>query len=159
VCELWLLNLAILVVSGLSWVLGTIGRILLSYLVHMHSRLRSAGACEPNNLGGSATPTVEEGGESPARTTVAFTGAINVSGDGQTTYGYLLRRGNSSKYVAQLWRTANSGEDTSINRAASGKMNSLVIRLQPLPALRSFTPSCYPQTRAHESRRPASIVA
>jgi hypothetical protein len=36
-----LLNLAILVVSGLSGVLGTLGRILLSYLVHMHSRLKS----------------------------------------------------------------------------------------------------------------------
>jgi hypothetical protein len=41
VCDLFLLNLAILVVSGLSGVLGTLGRILLSYLVHMHSRLRS----------------------------------------------------------------------------------------------------------------------
>jgi hypothetical protein len=30
-----------LVVSGLSDVLGAIGRILLSYLVHMHGRLRS----------------------------------------------------------------------------------------------------------------------
>jgi hypothetical protein len=37
-----LLNLAVLVVSGLSDVLGAIGRILLSYLVHMHSRLRSS---------------------------------------------------------------------------------------------------------------------
>jgi hypothetical protein len=36
-----LLNLAVLVVSGLSGILGTLGRILLSYLVHMHSRLRS----------------------------------------------------------------------------------------------------------------------
>jgi hypothetical protein len=40
VCDLCLLNLAILVVSGLSRVLGTLGRILLSYPVHMHSRLR-----------------------------------------------------------------------------------------------------------------------
>jgi hypothetical protein len=31
----------ILVVSGLSEVLGALGQILLSYLVHMHSRLRS----------------------------------------------------------------------------------------------------------------------
>jgi hypothetical protein len=38
-----LLNLANLVVSGLSDVLGAIGRILLSYLVHMHSHLRSLG--------------------------------------------------------------------------------------------------------------------
>ena len=36
-----LLNPAILVVSGLSDVLRAIGRILLSYLVHMHSSLRS----------------------------------------------------------------------------------------------------------------------
>ena len=36
-----LLNLVILVVSGLSDVLGAIGRILLSYLVHMHGRLSS----------------------------------------------------------------------------------------------------------------------
>jgi hypothetical protein len=41
VFDLCLLNLAILVVSGLSVVLGTLGRILLSYVVHMHSRLRS----------------------------------------------------------------------------------------------------------------------
>jgi hypothetical protein len=38
-----LLNPAVLVVSGLSDVLGAIGQILLSYLVHMHSRLRSLG--------------------------------------------------------------------------------------------------------------------
>jgi hypothetical protein len=36
-----LLNLVILVISGLSGVLGTLGQNLLSYLVHMHSRLRS----------------------------------------------------------------------------------------------------------------------
>jgi hypothetical protein len=41
VCDLCLLNPAILVVSGLSGVLGALGQILLSYLVHMHSRLRS----------------------------------------------------------------------------------------------------------------------
>jgi hypothetical protein len=55
VCDFCLLNLAILVVSGLSEVLGTLGRILLSYLVHMHSRLRSLRRGGPNNLGGSAT--------------------------------------------------------------------------------------------------------
>jgi hypothetical protein len=58
VCDLCLLNLAILVVSGLSGVLGALGRILLSYLVHMHSRLRSLRQGQvhgPNNLGGSAT--------------------------------------------------------------------------------------------------------
>jgi hypothetical protein len=38
-----LLNPAVLVVSGLFDVLGAIGRILLSYLVHMHGRLRSLG--------------------------------------------------------------------------------------------------------------------
>jgi hypothetical protein len=38
-----LLNPAVLVVSGLSDVLGAIRQILLSYLVHMHSRLRSFG--------------------------------------------------------------------------------------------------------------------
>jgi hypothetical protein len=36
-----LLNPAVLVVSGLSDVFGALGQILLSYLVHMHSRLRS----------------------------------------------------------------------------------------------------------------------
>jgi hypothetical protein len=41
VCDLCLLNRVVLVVSGLSGVLGTLGRILSSYLVHMHSRLRS----------------------------------------------------------------------------------------------------------------------
>jgi hypothetical protein len=40
-CDLCLLNLVILVVSGLSGVLGTLGWIMLSYPVHMHSRLRS----------------------------------------------------------------------------------------------------------------------
>jgi hypothetical protein len=43
VCDLCLLNLTILVLSGLSRVLGTLGQILLSYLVHMHSRMRSLG--------------------------------------------------------------------------------------------------------------------
>jgi hypothetical protein len=38
-----LLNPVVLVVSGLSDVLGAIGHILLSYLVHMHSRLWSLG--------------------------------------------------------------------------------------------------------------------
>jgi hypothetical protein len=41
VCDLCLLNLAILVTSSLFGVLGTLGRILLSYLVHTHSRVRS----------------------------------------------------------------------------------------------------------------------
>jgi hypothetical protein len=41
VCDLCLVNLVILVVSGLSGVFGTLRRILLSYAVHMHSRLRS----------------------------------------------------------------------------------------------------------------------
>jgi hypothetical protein len=41
VCDLCLLNLVNLVVRGLSGVPGTLGQILLSYLVHMHSRLRS----------------------------------------------------------------------------------------------------------------------
>jgi hypothetical protein len=41
VCDLCLLNPAILAISGLSGVLGTLGWILLSYPVHMHSRLRS----------------------------------------------------------------------------------------------------------------------
>jgi hypothetical protein len=41
VCELCLLNPAILAVSRLSGVLGALGQILLSCLVHMHSRLRS----------------------------------------------------------------------------------------------------------------------
>jgi hypothetical protein len=41
VCDLCLLNLAILITSGLFGVLGTLGRILLSYLVHMHSRMMS----------------------------------------------------------------------------------------------------------------------
>jgi hypothetical protein len=36
-----LLNLAILVISGLSGVLGTLRQIMLSYLVHMHCSLRS----------------------------------------------------------------------------------------------------------------------
>jgi hypothetical protein len=37
VCDLCLLNLVIMVVSGLSGVIGTLRRTLLSYLVHMHS--------------------------------------------------------------------------------------------------------------------------
>jgi hypothetical protein len=41
VCELCLLNPAILAVSRLSRVLGALGQIMLSCLVHMHSRLRS----------------------------------------------------------------------------------------------------------------------
>jgi hypothetical protein len=41
VCELCLLNPVILVICGLSKVFETLGLILLSYPVHMHSRLRS----------------------------------------------------------------------------------------------------------------------
>jgi hypothetical protein len=41
VCDLCLLNHVVLVVSGLSGVHGTLGLILLSYVVHMHSHLRS----------------------------------------------------------------------------------------------------------------------
>jgi hypothetical protein len=41
VCDLCLLNFTVLVVSGLSRVHGKLGQILLSYMVHMHSRLRS----------------------------------------------------------------------------------------------------------------------
>jgi hypothetical protein len=41
VCDLCLLNPAVLVLSGLSGVHGTFGRILLSYLVHMHRRMWS----------------------------------------------------------------------------------------------------------------------
>jgi hypothetical protein len=41
VCDLCLLSPAVLVVSGLSEVLVALGQILLSYLVHMHSRMRS----------------------------------------------------------------------------------------------------------------------
>jgi hypothetical protein len=41
VCDLCLHNLEIVVVTGLSGVLGTLGRILLSYPMHMHSRMRS----------------------------------------------------------------------------------------------------------------------
>lgn len=40
-CDLCLLIPTVLVVSGLSEVLGALRQILLSYLVHMHSRLRS----------------------------------------------------------------------------------------------------------------------
>jgi hypothetical protein len=41
VCDLCLLNPAILVISRLSGVLGALGQILLSCLVHTHSCLRS----------------------------------------------------------------------------------------------------------------------
>jgi hypothetical protein len=41
VCDLCLLNLVILVIRGLSEVLRLLERILLSYPVHMHSRVRS----------------------------------------------------------------------------------------------------------------------
>jgi hypothetical protein len=41
VCELCLLNPTILAVSGLFRVLGTLEQIMLSCLVHTHSRLRS----------------------------------------------------------------------------------------------------------------------
>jgi hypothetical protein len=42
VCDLCLLNPAILAASRLSEALGALGQILLSCLVHMHSRLRSS---------------------------------------------------------------------------------------------------------------------
>jgi hypothetical protein len=56
-------------------------------------------------------------------------------------------------------RAMNSGENTSADRAASGAVNSPVIRLQLFPALRSFTASRYPHTRVHESRWLAGIAA
>jgi hypothetical protein len=43
VCDLCLLNLVILAISGLSEILGTLKKIMVSCLVHMHSRLRSLG--------------------------------------------------------------------------------------------------------------------
>jgi hypothetical protein len=43
VCDMCLLIPAILSISGLSEVLGTLGQIMLSCLVHMHSRPRSLG--------------------------------------------------------------------------------------------------------------------
>jgi hypothetical protein len=55
-----LLNPAVLVVSGLSDVLGAIGRILLSYLVHMHSSLRSLEQGQVHVGPGSATTVGEE---------------------------------------------------------------------------------------------------
>jgi hypothetical protein len=63
VCDLCLLNPAVLVVSGLSEVLGALEQILLSYLVHMTPEVfeTRAGACGPNNLGGSTTPLAREG--------------------------------------------------------------------------------------------------
>jgi hypothetical protein len=65
VCDLCLLNPAILAVSGLSGVFGTLVQILLSCSVHMHSRLRSLRQGQvhvgPNNLGGSATAGIRAG--------------------------------------------------------------------------------------------------
>jgi hypothetical protein len=74
----------------------------------------------------------------------------NVSGDGQATYGSLLWRGNTSKYVASRRQAANSGEGHLdrprgkwVWRPAHG-----LIRGQDL-----FTVGHYPHTRAHESQR------
>jgi hypothetical protein len=83
----------------------------------------------------------------------------NVFGDELTSYGYLLRRGRSSKHVAWLWSTANSDEDTSVHYAASVTVNSPAISLYPFPELRSFLVHDYPQVTAHESRRSTSIAA
>jgi hypothetical protein len=64
-----------------------------------------------------------------------------------------LSHDNERKHVARLQRTVNSGENTSVDRATSGMVNSPVIRLQLLPALRSFTSSSYPRATRHESQR------
>jgi hypothetical protein len=83
----------------------------------------------------------------------------NVSGDELTSYGYLLWRGRSSKHVAQLWSTANSDEDTSVQCATSVTVNSPAISLYPFPELRSYLVHGYPQVMEHESRRLTSIAA
>jgi hypothetical protein len=83
----------------------------------------------------------------------------NVSGDEQTSYGYLLRRGSSSKHVVRLWSTTNSDEDTSVQCATSVIVNSPTISLDSFPELRSFVVHGYPQATAHESQRSTSIAA
>jgi hypothetical protein len=55
----------------------------------------------------------------------------------------VLQHDNKHKYVAWLQRAVNSGENISTDRAASDAVNSLGIRLQLFPALRSFTSHIY----------------
>jgi hypothetical protein len=83
----------------------------------------------------------------------------NASGDELTSYGYLLRRGRSSKHVVWLQSTANSNEDTTVRSTASVTVNSPAISLSPFPKLRSFLAHGYPQVTAHELRRSTSIAA
>jgi hypothetical protein len=73
----------------------------LIYPVHVHSNMR------------------------PLRQGFVYVGLIiwegyHIPGNEQATNGDLLRRGNTSRYVARLRRAANFGKDTSVNRAASG---------------------------------------
>jgi hypothetical protein len=91
-------------------------------------------------------------GESPERT---YRGAQRGKDPGgkRVVHCDVLRHDNKRKHVAWLQRAANSDEDTSTDRAASGAVNSPVIRLQLFPTMRSFTARCYPNTWAHESRR------
>jgi hypothetical protein len=73
VCDLCLLNPAVLVVSGLSEVLGALRQILLGYLVHMHSRLRSLRQGQvhvvtkpPKSLGPPTVVLVQRTSDNPA---------------------------------------------------------------------------------------------
>jgi cytoplasmic iron level regulating protein YaaA (DUF328/UPF0246 family) len=74
VCDLCLLNPAILVVSGLYGVHGTLEHILLSYLVHMHSFLRSLRQGQVHV--GPITWEVLPQEVTSASAIVAFTGAV-----------------------------------------------------------------------------------
>jgi hypothetical protein len=74
----------------------------------------------------------------------------NVSGDGQATYGDLLRRGNTSEYVASRRQAANSVEghlDRPQGKWVRQPAHGL-IRGQDL-----FTVGRYPHIRGHESQR------
>jgi hypothetical protein len=61
-----------------------------------------------------------------------------VSGDELTSYGYLLRRGRSSKHVVRLRPTTNSNEDTSVHCAVSVTVNSPAISLLSLSRVEIF---------------------
>jgi hypothetical protein len=97
-----------------------------------------------------------EGGESPEH---HYRGARQGKDPGgkRGVHCDILRHDNERKHMARLQRVANSGENTSADRAASGAVNSPVIRWI-LPARRSFTASRYPRATEHESRRTAWIA-
>jgi hypothetical protein len=79
----------------------------------------------------------------------------NVSGDGQATYGDLLRRGNASQYVASKRQAVDSGEVIWTCRRASGYDGQLTTS----SVVKIFSPSADICTQSAQIVTPVRITA